>query len=93
MSVDPETQATGMSSATARRWIPLSEITEPGAYVAKQTGDLIRISADGASSGDEELLEQNADQSLVVAMLSGDPFIPITKARFAAAAMDIEISF
>ncbi len=91
MSREPE-QSTGLSD-TSCVWIPLSEIREPGAYVTKQTGDLLRVPTGGTSSGDDELLEKDAHEALEVARLSPDPFIPITKARFAAAALDIEISF
>jgi hypothetical protein len=91
MAVDPQTKPTDPRPGI--RWIPLSEITEPGTYVAKDTGDLIRVPAIGASEGDEDLFDKHTNKNVSVVRVSPDPFIPITKARFAAASMDIEVSF
>lgn len=93
MSVDHRTQPIEAKVAPAVRWLPIADITEPGAYVAKETGDLIRVPPHGGSDGEDELFEKNSKQPILVAKISHDPFIPISKARFAAAALDVEISF
>lgn len=93
MAVDPKTKPIEVSNAAPRRWMSIGEITEPGAYVTKETGDLIRVPPAGGSDGEDELFDKSSRQPLLVAKVSDNPFIPITKARFAAAALDIEVSF
>lgn len=94
MATDSKAHRPDEGPAATSRWIPLGNVTQPGTYVAKQTGDLIRIPPDGASSGDEQkLLDKSAQEEMLVTKISDDPFIPITKARFAAAALDVEVSF
>ena len=93
MATDQQKPLFENPNALAVKWIPLAELSQSGAYVAKETGDLIRVPPDGESTGEEELFGKGATQQLLVAKVSDNPFIPITKARLAAAALDIEISF
>ncbi len=72
---------------------PLGEVTEPGAYVCFDTGDLIRVVRTHASSSEAELVDKHGDQPVLVTRVSEDPFVPISQARIAAANLDIEISF
>lgn len=76
--------------------IPFEGIQEPGTYICHQTGHLIRLVA-----GDEHVTSRSplidilgSDRELVfVTKISNDPFVPISKARMAAANLDVEISF
>ena len=71
----------------------LDEVTEPGAYISKGTGDLVRIVQRGAFLEGKELLNRHDDEPVYVARISNDPFIPISQARLAAANSDITINF
>jgi hypothetical protein len=93
MDVNPRILPQGSRAPDHIRWISLDQIVEPGAYVCRETGDLIRVPRDGGSSGDQELLGDHSEQPRHVTRIHPDPFIPITKARFAAAELDIEIAF
>jgi len=93
MAVNPNVHLKKPDTPSGVRWFTLDQVTEPGAYVCRETGDLIRVPRDGGSSGDQELFGKHDEQPLHVTRISPDPFIAITKARFAAAALDIEISF
>ena len=93
MSVDRKDESVASGVASRTQWIPLAEVSQSGAYVVRDTGDLLRIPDHSGLSEDEGPFGKNANRSVTVARLSDDPFIPITKARLAAAALDIEISF
>lgn len=73
----------------------LDEVTEPGAYVCPLTGDLIRLVRSGAmpQEREAELLAKHGAEPIYVARISNDPFIPISKARIAAANLDVDIHF
>ena len=88
-----ETQAQSKGANEDVPWKALSEISEPGAYVCRGSGDLMRVPRVGGSVGDEELAEKNDREPIEVTQISRDPFIPISKARIAAANLDVEISF
>ncbi|MBN2562070.1 MAG: hypothetical protein JXQ75_14185 [Phycisphaerae bacterium] len=71
----------------------LDEITEPGAYVCRPVGDLIRVVQNGASLDDAELIEKHGTGPMYVTRISEDPFISISRARIIAANLDIEVHF
>ena len=79
--------------AEARKWTPLSDVTEAGAYVVRGTGDLIRVTPSGLTADDDQAVEQQRENRVEVTMISRDPFIRITQARLAAANLDLEINF
>ncbi|MFQ5462584.1 MAG: hypothetical protein ACE5E5_08155 [Phycisphaerae bacterium] len=74
-------------------WKSLDQIHEPGAYVSRSGGDLIRVPASGGSVGDAELMGKHGEEPVFVARISSDPFLPISSARMMAANLDIEIGF
>ena len=93
MSSQPQSQST-------RSWLPgdvprklLGEITEPGAYVCHGSGDLLRVADSETPPGNVEPIESKGGQPIYVTRISSDPFVPISKARMAAANLDIEIHF
>jgi len=93
MSTNSKSPIPNKVSTSTLRWVALDQITEPGAYVTREGGHLIRIPRDGGSQGDQELLNPPADQTVDVTKISSNPFIPISQARFATAGLDIEVNF
>ncbi len=71
----------------------LERVNKPGAYVCHGTGDLIRVTGSGPTWEDAAPVQGHGNQPMFVTQVSGDPFVPITRARLAAAALDIEINF
>ena len=85
---------------STRSWLPndaprklLDEITEPGTYVCHGSGDLLRVAETEAPPSDVEPMQKQGDQPVYVTQISRDPYVPISKARVAAANLDIEIKF
>lgn len=74
-------------------WNPLDEVREPGAYVCRESGDLLRIPPVGAPVGGDEMKRKIGEQQIFVTRISEDPFVPISTARIRAANMDIDVSF
>ena len=75
------------------RQIPFSELTEPGTYFSNWSGHLIRVPVDGVKSGHSPLIEILGNEPMVVTWLSDDPYVPLNKARFIAADMDLDVRF
>lgn len=75
------------------RWIPLDEVADAGAYISRSSGHLVRIVAAGRPLVGEELLEEHNTAPVYLTRVSTDPFVPITRARMAAANRDIEVHF
>lgn len=71
----------------------LDQVAEPGTYVCPQTGDLIRLVRGGAPLDDTDLRKKLGEEPVYVTRISNDPFIPISRARVAAANLDVDISF
>ncbi len=80
------------SSSDAPRKL-LDEISEPGAYVCHGSGDLLRVTGTGVPSDGAEAIKSGGSEPVYVTLVSKDPFVPISRARIAAANLDIEISF
>ena len=74
-------------------WQPLGDVTEPGAYVCRESGDLVRIAPTGAASDSSELIERQEAEPVYVVRIHPDPFVAISRARVLAANLDVEISF
>ncbi len=74
-------------------WTRLDEVVEPGAYVCRGTGDLVRIVAAGQPLDAEELLGEHGGAPVYVTRVSPDPFLRITQARMQAADRDVEVNF
>ena len=87
-------------SHSTQSWLPsnaprklLSEITEPGTYVCHGSGDLLRVAEAENPPGDAAPMDSQDGQPVYVTRVSSNPFFPISRARVAAANMDIEIQF
>ena len=74
-------------------WHPLGDVTEPGAYVCRESGDLVRIAPTGAAWDSSELIETQEAEPVYVVRIHPDPFVTISRARVLAANLDVEISF
>ena len=73
--------------------LPLASVNELGAYVCNWSGHLLRISEDGAAPGRSGLLDLVGHEPPWVTKIANNPFIPITKARMLAAALDVSANF
>jgi hypothetical protein len=74
-------------------WVPLEQVSQVGAYVCRGTGDLIRVSNSGPAGVESELIRKHHEEPVFVTLVSGDPFIPISQARIAAANRDLDVDF
>lgn len=72
--------------------IRLEDIARPGAYIRLGTGDLIRVTP-GTGGAEGGPLPDGGTEPVYVVQISGNPYIPISEARMAAANLDIEINF
>ena len=77
----------------ALRQIPFAELTEPGTYFSNWSGHLIRVPVDGVKAGHSPFIEILGNEPMVVTWLSSDPYLPLNKARFMAADLDLEVCF
>ncbi|MCH7685460.1 MAG: hypothetical protein IH899_02055 [Planctomycetes bacterium] len=48
---------------------------------------------DGVKSGHSPLIEILGNEPMVVTWLSDDPYVPLNKARFIAADLDLDVRF
>lgn len=85
-STDPSTVGFGMQ-------IPFEAINEPGCYVCNWSGHLIRVPEDAVKPGRSPLLSIKGTETLFVTRLSGDPYLPVSKARMLAADCDAVVNF
>ena len=68
-------------------------LEEPGAYLSKWSGHLIRVPDDALKPGRSPVLEILGKEPMVVTKISDNPYITITKARMIAADLDLEVNF
>jgi len=72
--------------------VPFMKLNEPGTYLSNWSGHLIRV-PDAVRQGRSPVIEILGTEPLYVTKLSGDPFIPVTKARMLAADLDHAVNF
>jgi len=73
--------------------LPFASVNEPGAYICNWSGHLLRIPEDGAAPRRSRLLDIVGHEPPWVTKIADNPFIPVTKARMLAAALDISVNF
>jgi len=73
--------------------LPFASVNEPGAYVCNWSGHLLRIPEDGAAPGRSRQFDIVGHEPPWVTKIADNPFIPVTKARMLAAALDISVNF
>ena len=69
------------------------QICEPGAYICKWSGHLLRVPEDGVAPGRSPLLSFVGTEPLFVTKISDNPYITITKARMMASNLDCAVNF
>ncbi|MFQ5414097.1 MAG: hypothetical protein ACE5E6_06525 [Phycisphaerae bacterium] len=74
-------------------WTPLTDISEPGAYICRGSGDLVRVPPTGHAVGAPQLFDRHETHGVYVTRLSPDPFIRISLARIAAADRNLDVRF
>ncbi len=90
----PQPKEGTLSQAGGRlQRIRCEDISEIGAYVAVESGDLIRVPATCRAEDETKQVGEESGEPRFVVKISGNPFIPISEARLTAASLDIEISF
>jgi|GEM_PF-2398498 len=80
-------------STQRNRKVPFSEIADPGTYISNETGNLFRVPEDALVVGRSPLVEIVSKGGTMMTQLSGDPWLPISKARQLAADADLSINF
>jgi hypothetical protein len=73
--------------------VPFEAINEPGCYVCNWSGHLLRIPEDGVKPGRSPLVNISGTEPLFVTKISGNPYIPLSKARMLAADCDVVVNF
>src|SRR5216117_1287096 len=85
-SVEPQSR----SSLPEVSW---EEITEPGAYVERGTGDLYRIPKEALISGTFPVIHKQSAGGSRLTRVSKDPFLTTLEARLRCAQHNIEPNF
>ena len=73
--------------------IPWDSISEPGAYICKWSGHLVRVPEDGVTPGRSPMLNFVGPEPLYVTKISNNPYITVTKAKLVAANYDLNVNF
>ena len=73
--------------------MPFEAITQPGTYVCNWSGHLLRVPEDGVASGRSPLINIVGREPLSVTLISGNPYITMTKARLLASNCDVSVNF
>ena len=73
--------------------IPFEEIDEPGAYVLRDFGLLLRVPVGGLARGPSPMLYITGAAPLTVTRVSDDPWVPRSVARKRAADLGLTVAF
>ena len=73
--------------------LPFDGIHEPGTYVCKWSGHLLRVPQDGFTTERTPRISVIGANPLLVTKLDDDPFIPVNRARLLAAEQDVAVNF
>jgi len=72
--------------------IPFDSIQEPGAYICRWSGHLLRV-GEGALSRGAPRINFIGQQPLMVTKIDDDPSVPLATARLRAANGDVRVNF
>jgi hypothetical protein len=86
VSIEPQRRATLPEFA----W---EQITEPGAYVEKESGDLYRIPEEALVMGGSPMIRKTSLAAPRFVQLSKNPYIPTLEARMLCAEHNIRPNF
>ena len=70
-----------------------NEIENPGCYLVKATGDLLRVPQEALAPGHSPFISVTSSQEIRVAKLSDNPATPISPLRRIAADNDFFVNF
>ena len=73
--------------------LPFDGINEPGAYICRWSGHLLRVPEDSISSEHTPRMGVIGADALLVTKIDNDPYVPVTKARLLAANHDVSVNF
>ena len=73
--------------------IPFEEIEEPGAYLSHWSGHLIRVPENALKAGSSPQIGIVGKEPMMVTKLSDDPFCTLSRARYIAADLDLQVNF
>ena len=69
------------------------QIEDAGCYVTIESGRLLRIPREALAMGRSPLIEMVGHDPWLVTKISDDPYAPLSKARMAAADLDLKVNF
>ena len=73
--------------------LPFDGIREPGAYICRWSGHLLRVPEDGISTERTPRMSVVGSDALLVTKIDNDPYVAVTKARLLAANQDVSVNF
>jgi len=73
--------------------LPFDGINEPGAYVCRWSGHLLRVPEDSISTERTPRMSVIGANALLVTKIDNDPYVTVTKARLLAANHDVSVNF
>jgi len=73
--------------------LPFDGIHEPGAYICRWSGHLLRVPEDSISSEHTPRMSVIGADALLVTKIANDPYVAVTKARLLAANHDVSVNF
>jgi hypothetical protein len=69
------------------------EISQPGAYISRDTGRLFRIPKEALAPGSSPLIHQENREAEKFVKVSADPYVTSLKARMVAAENNVQPNF
>ena len=69
------------------------EISQPGAYISRDTGRLFRIPKEALAPGSSPLIHQENREAEKFVKVSDDPYVTSLKARMVAAENNVQPNF
>lgn len=88
-----KSKATVSGTSYGSTTLPYNGICEPGAYICRWSGHLLRVPEDSISMENTPLMSVVGSDALLVTKIDNDPYITVTKARLQAANHDVCVNF
>lgn len=88
-----KSKATVIGTFSGNTTLPFDGIHEPGAYICRWSGHLLRVPQDSISSEHTPCMSVIGPDALMVTKIDNDPYIPVPKARLLAANHDVSVNF
>jgi hypothetical protein len=86
-------EAGTLAHAELGRIEPFEQISTPGCYILRQTGTLLRVPRDSVVHGRSPAINVVSKDQWLVAKISSDPYMVLSKARAVAADLDLPVNF